>query len=505
MLIGQAIGYEHDNGQVVFSQLNFSLQNHKYALVGQNGVGKTTLALMMAKQLKPTSGRLQSDGVVYYLPQFENAPPLTVGEYLNDLWQAPTDRQLLAQSLLSTILFEQSLSSLSGGEWTRVRIAKALSSAWDFLIMDEPTNNLDAQARGQVRDFIAQANLPLLVISHDRMILREVDEILELSSTGLQIYGGNLEFYLDQRKHEKSRERSALDHARADKKRRERQKTEKIQTQEKRSRTASNKAADAGIPKILLGARKRQAQATSGKIQSQNSAYVDQSLEKFQQAFEEQKKEKLLYFRFPETSVPEGKLIFACEDFNFRFHQADQYLWTQNLNFVLKGPERMAIKGGNGTGKTTFLRLLLGHGEIAEGKTIGKWQTGNTEVAFIDQSYKLLDFQKTVFENVIDSSRFDQIETRNLLARFLFTGEQVHQKVSTLSGGQKLKAALAKALLQSPAPQLLILDEPTNNLDLASLEFLENALKTYEGALLVVSHDEDFLANIQVRAVSLTF
>lgn len=503
MLIGQAIGFEHDNGHVVFSHLHFSLKNKKHALVGENGIGKTTLALIMAGRLSPTTGQMQVDGEVYYFSQFEEPSDITVGEYLLDIWQAPLERQTLAQTLFKEIPLESKLTSLSGGEWTRVRLAKALASSWSFLILDEPTNNLDQEARLQVRHLLNQADFPFLVISHDRLLLNEVDEILEMSSRGLQVYGGNFEFYLQERSSEKDRQENELSKARQEKKQRERERVDKIQSQEKRTRLAEKKAPNMGIPKILLGARKRQAQKTLAKLQVQEDAFVDSSSEHFQQTLEEQKKDRLLYFKMPETSVSEGKLIFSCTDFNFQFLGSQRPLWSQNINFTLRGPSKLAIQGPNGAGKSTLLRLLLSQGKIDAGICTGHCLTGNIPLALIDQNYRTLNFATSVFENVYESSRLDRIETRNYLARFLFSGEQVHQPVHSLSGGEKLKAALAKALLQTPAPQLLILDEPTNNLDLISLEFLEKMLRQFQGALLVVSHDQDFLNNISCTDVLL--
>ncbi len=495
MITVQSLCFEHDNGHVIFKNLTFSLQNKKYALIGENGVGKTTLTKIVAGLLLPTSGSLQTGGKALYLPQFETASSMTLGEYLIDIWQAPPDKLRLAQNLIKDIPLDSPCNLLSGGQWARARLSHALCKSWSLLILDEPTNDLDSEARLQITGLLQNADFPILVVSHDRHLLREVDEILELSNRGLQVYGGNYDFYLQQRQMEMSRQEVELERARMEKRRRQTERFEKLQRQEKRSRWAEKAAPKMGLPKIIIGARKRQAQKTLAKIQKKEDLFVEASFENFNSVFEEQK-QGLLYFDSAETSISESRLIFSCEDANFRFSSAGNNLWKENLNLTVRGPTRLAVQGANGSGKTTFLKLLQNNGKFAAGTSTGVWRIGNAPVAYIDQSYGTLNFEMSVFLNVIQTSRFDPIETRNYLARFLFTGEQTNQKVSTLSGGEKLKAGLAKALLQNPAPQVLILDEPTNNLDLASLEFLEKALHNFQGALIVVSHDQDFLQKV---------
>ncbi len=171
------------------------------------------------------------------------------------------------------------------------------------------------------------------------------------------------------------------------------------------------------------------------------------------------------------------------------------------MNLVMRGPARWALAGENGAGKSTLINLLLSDGLKPPGKTIGSVKRGDLPVAYLDQQYSILQSEKSVLENVLDSSKRTVIEVRNELARFQFLGDKVHQKVESLSGGERLKASLAKILLASPSPQFLILDEPTNNMDIASLEILEAALQVFQGALLVVSHDEVFLKNIGIEEV----
>lgn len=497
----RSLRFELPQGENLFSNITFTLNNGRYGLVGPNGVGKSTLAKIIAGKLLPTEGTLTLTHPVVYLAQSETPDKgKTVAEFLMNLWESTTVEPSLWAALLGEIPLEAFLHHLSGGEWTRVRIAEALSRSAGLLILDEPTNNLDRESRGYIYEFVRNYSGALLIISHDRELLEYVDSILELSNQGLSAYGGNYSFYSEQKEAERRLQEEKIERARREKKKMERELHEKMATQEKRMRTGAKKAAQGGLPRILVGGLKRRAQETQGKIHAREDKRVEKAREEFQNLFFAAKRESRLGLEFPETEVPEGKIIFDVEDFNVRFSGRDKDLWAAPTTLLMRGPRRWALAGRNGSGKSTLLKALLGTlpGEVS---TTGKVQKSDVPWAFLDQSYSLLKENLSVLENVMEKSRFDLVEVRNRLARFQFFGEKVHQAVASLSGGEKLKAALAKILLANPAPQFLILDEPTNNLDLDSLEVLEDALCEFQGALLVVSHDESFLTNIGVEEV----
>lgn len=498
----RSLAFAWPEGAVLFSDLTFSLGPGRYGLVGANGAGKSTLAQLLAGEREPTAGKVEATHAIVYLPQMQERPQITVSEFLLDLWDSPLSDATVWGTLLQDLALEAKVPHLSGGEWTRVRIAKALAQECGLLILDEPTNNLDKKGRQYIVDFVRSYPGSLLLISHDRDLLSEVDTILELSSQGLTTYGGNFEFYERRRDEERMLLKEKVERARREKKKMERERHEKVVSQEKRMRLAERKAPKMGIPRILLGAMKRRAQETHGRIHQQEQERVEKARENFAQLHNQEKKESLLGLELPETYVPEGKMIFELESFNIRFPSSENFLWPEPLSLCMRGPQRWALAGNNGAGKSSLIKALLG---LSEGtfETLGSLKKGNLVWAFLDQDYSLLQAELTVLENVLESSRYDLIETRNRLARFQFMGEQSLQKVATLSGGEKLKAALAKILLANPAPQFLVLDEPTNNLDIASLEILESALLDYQGALLVVSHDDVFLENIGIQEVYL--
>ncbi|MFM6927457.1 MAG: ATP-binding cassette domain-containing protein [Bdellovibrio sp.] len=495
----RSLGFEFPQGKKLFSDLSFTLAAHCYGLVGPNGVGKSTLAKILVGLEEATYGHIIITGDVVYLKQSEDRPEGPGIQYLSTLWESPFAAPSVWGPLLEHIDLEKPVAVLSGGEWTRLRIARSLATPAALLILDEPTNNLDRQAREVIYAFVEQYREPLLVISHDRELLDKVDQILELSNQGMSSYGGNYSFYEGRKNAERELEKETLDRLRRDKKKSETELHEKMDDQEKRMRRGAEAATRGGMPKILLGARKRSAQVTHGKIHVQEDKAVEKAQQSFSQHYMNMKKETQMGLELPGTSVAEGKFIFSIEDFNFSF--GSRNLWRENLSLYMRGSARWALAGNNGSGKSTLIDLLLSSGASPAGQMTGHLKKAELPTALLDQEYSVLDFDKTVLENLMAVSDRGAIELRNELARFQFFGEDVHRSVKLLSGGEKLKAALAKILLAAQSPQFVILDEPTNNLDIQSLEVLEQALLAYQGALLVVSHDEVFLKNIGIEEV----
>lgn len=498
-IIFSSVDFEWPNGDKVFTGLSLSLEpGKKYGLIGPNGIGKSTLARLAQGKLAPAAGRIKKDSQVAYFDQIEVPPEITVGEYLSGLWAgiAPADAGTVA-ALQKDINENTPCPSLSGGEWTRVRFLKQLASGADFIVLDEPTNNLDRQARACVMDFVRLTRRGLLLISHDRELLGEADVILELSNQGLAVFGGNWAFYEGERARERARLAGDLDQAARERDKAAGERAEKLRAQEKRMRNGKKAAAKGGAPKILLGGKKMRAQKTMGRIRSAADSGIQEKVDAARSAYERQKTDPVIYADFPETALPASKLVFAARGLNFRYAGMDRGLWAQNIDFEMHGPARIAISGRNGSGKTTLLNLLTGFKD-PDGLVSGELTLGGVAYGFLDQQSTLLDPGRSVLENVRAGSLKTEAEVRNLLAQFLFQGDRALQQVSTLSGGERLRASLAKILIRDPAPQLLILDEPTNNLDIANLEFLETALSRFEGAILVISHDLTFLKGIGV-------
>lgn len=490
------LNFTWPDGRQIFANLTFTIHAHKkYGLVGPNGVGKSTLAKLLTGALLPTSGTIKKDVTVAYFAQVENPPALTVAEYLADLWlyATPAENQVI-DVLQKDIDFSAPCQNLSGGEWTRVRLLHQIALGADLIILDEPTNNLDRVSRETVIAFVTATDRGLLIISHDPELLEQVDSILELSDKGLAVFGGNWLFYKTESDRERGRLQAALESAQHERDRVRREEHKKLVSQEKRERQGHKTT---GLPTIIAGMRKRQAEQTRNKLAKFAGEKIQDTVTQARTAFEALKQDQVMYAQFPGSKIYPSKNVFDAQELNFVYEGAQKRLWEKPITYTMRGATRLVVTGKNGAGKTTFLYLLTGY-KKCPGQVSGSIKKGDLPYGFIDQHMSILDADKTVFETVSATSKEPDGVIRNMLAQFLFMGEKVNQQVATLSGGERLRAALAKVLLATPTPQLLILDEPTNNIDLANRAFLEAALKNYEGALIIVSHDQHFLAAIGV-------
>jgi ATPase subunit of ABC transporter with duplicated ATPase domains len=325
-----------------------------------------------------------------------------------------------------------------------------------------------------------------LLISHDRECLALCEEILELSSVGLTRYGGGWSAYAAERECERARLSSALEGARRQRDTAAAEITEQASSRERQARHAKQKAQRGGVPRLVLGARKRQAERTTGNRAHAMLEKAQAAIDAAREALARLKVDPVMYADIAGDALPAQKLVAQASAFNVRFRG---WIYEADLDFSWRGNVRVAIHGPNGSGKTTLLKAL--RGELFE--TRGELLRGELTTVWIDQKCGLPDEERSVLENMAASCPGTESEIRNALARFLFTGQQVLQPAKTLSGGERLRAALARAFLGTRAPELMLLDEPTNNLDLVNVEFLEELMSTFKGAVVVVSHDTRFL------------
>jgi ATPase subunit of ABC transporter with duplicated ATPase domains len=500
----------------LFSGLDLVFGPERAGLVGRNGVGKTTLLKLIYGRLSPHAGRCATQGRLGFLEQVvQSAQEETVADLFDarealvllaraeagggtaaDLAAADWTLEARIAAALAEVGLEiepaTRLATLSGGQQTRARLAALAFDQPDFLLLDEPTNNLDREGRDAVLRMLSNWRAGAIVVSHDRELLEGMDAIVELTSLGATRYGGGWSHY---------RERQALERAAAgqDLANAERRVADLARsaraTQERKARkdgAGQRKAARGDQPKILLGAMKNRSEATSGDQARLAERRRDQAQAAAVAARERIEIIAPLTVELPSAGLASQKEVLRLVDVTVGRVAGRPVIG--GLAFAMTGPERVAVTGPNGSGKTTLLALIAGELAPWRGQVLRF-----TPFAMLDQRAAQLDPTLSIRDNFRRlNPGAGENACRAALARFRFRADAALQRAGDLSGGQMLRAGLACALGAAAPPPLLMLDEPTNHLDLDSMEALEAGLRAYDGALLVVSHDERFLEAIGV-------
>lgn len=516
------LSYVIDPNTTLFKDFSIGLENEKTGLIGRNGTGKTALLQIITGNIHPSTGSVLTNGLIGYLPQ--NLPINThttvaallgIDKKLNALSQylnGSDDPALLhiidnswniqekAIATLHSLGFQhidlfRSSHNLSGGEITQILLAKTFLSNPDFLILDEPTNNLDPSARSKLFTYLKNWTRGLLLVSHDRHLLSLMDQILELTPKTIKLYGLNYDEYEIIKAQELLAAETDLNSAKRELKKTERSIKNLHAIKKQRDKASQKKALKTGIPKILRDALKDNASKTDSRQKISEKRRLQEAQDRKNQAWEKIELSQSLNLDLSNTTIPNGKTILNIKNLSFRYSK-NSPLILNNFNLTITGPERIALTGKNGSGKTTLLKLITSKLPPLSGSIT----TGTPFIAYIDQHQQNLDNTLSILDNFKKLNPIiPETEARHTLAKFLFPNTQAHKLVQNLSGGEKLRATLA-CLLSSPSPpQLLILDEPTNHIDLDSLKQIEIALKLYQGALLITSHDFQFLSNIGIE------
>ncbi|MFI1330864.1 ribosomal protection-like ABC-F family protein [Streptomyces sp. NPDC020845] len=505
----------------VFQDLSLTVGTGRTGLVAPNGSGKSTLVKLIAGELRPGAGSVSVQGTLGYLPQsLPLTGELTVAEVLGvaaviraidavesgdvdekhfttigDDWDIEErTRAQLDRLGLTDLTLDRRLGTLSGGQVVSLGLAAQLLKRPDVLLLDEPTNNLDLDARHKLYDVLEDFNGCLLLVSHDRALLDRMERIAELGSDELRFYGGNFTEYEEAVRAEQDVAEKNLRNAEQELKREKREMQQARERAERRASNAARNLKSAGLPRIFAGNMKRGAQESAGRAGQMHASRVSEAKSRVDEAGRALRDEQRITLDLPDTDVPAGRTLFLGEAMQVR-HGERPVFAGKGVDLTIRGPERIALTGTNGAGKSTLLRLINGDLTMDSGEI----KRADGRIAYLSQRLDVLDRGRTVAENFAAfAPQRPQAERMNLLARFLFRGARAHLPVAVLSGGELLRATLACVLCAEPAPQLLLLDEPTNNLDLVSAAQLESALGSYQGAFVVVSHDERFLAEIGV-------
>ena len=510
------LSFSWPDGTVVVEDISAVFTRGRTGLVGANGSGKTTLLRLILREMRPTSGEILISGHVAYLPQTITtstkatiADLLGVSEKLNALraieqgstdqldfevlgddWDIETEADTVLRGLetagggLSGADLDRPVTTLSGGEAMVVAIAGCRLRRAEITLLDEPTNNLDQVLRESVIQMVHTWPGTLIVVSHDTGLLEEMDEIAELAGHGLSVFGGAYSQWCQAREIEQA---AALQAEQTAKAQVQSAKKQWVATMERTTRNLARgkqKAMSEGMGKGMRDKMKGTAEAGAGRARGVADARVAEAKQALAQASSRVRAEEHIRLDLPDPGVHASKKILE--------------LTWENGTFIMRGPDRVALSGRNGVGKTTLIEQMLGKTVADHGSQV-RGTLSTDRVGYLPQRLDDLVDDLNAVDNIVSvCPSATQAEVRSKLAGMLIRGDDVFRPVSALSGGERFRVAIARLLFADPPPQLLVLDEPTNNLDLTSVDHLVEALNSYHGAILVVSHTPEFLTRIGV-------
>ena len=555
----QQISYIHPDKEVLFSDLNFAIsKGQKLGLVGNNGCGKSTLLQIIAGQLSPSSGVIVRPDDLYYIPQhFGQYDSLTIAQalrierkqqalhailsgdasnenfvVLDDDWNIE-ERSIAALDLwgLGQFTLSYPMNLLSGGEKTRVFLAGMDIHHPSVILMDEPTNHLDSSGRQRLYDWVEKCRSTLLVVSHDRTLLNLLPEICELEKHQINYYGGNYEFYkeqktlmqeaLQQRIEEKEKAlRIARKVARETAERRDKQNVRGEKNNIKK-----------GVPRIVLNALQGKSEKSTSKLNSTHQEKAEKLTGERNQLRSSLSPTAILKTDFNSSSLHTGKILVTAKEINFGYYShsinshiqmnneaniADtgnhsgpdshdiqdngdfkQQLWQTPISFQLKSGDRLRIEGANGSGKTTLLKLITGQLQPQEGNLTRMEFT----YVYLNQEYSIIDDRNSILEQAyaFNNRNLPEHEIKIILNRYLFPASEWDKSCRKLSGGEKMRLAFCCLMISNNTPDMFILDEPTNNLDIQSIEIITATIKNYTGTVIAISHDDYFIQEIGIE------
>ena len=565
------ISYAHPSQPPLFVDLSAVFSAPLTGLIGDNGCGKTTLMKLILGDLTPESGSLAAPERMAYLPQdlgldreqtlaelcgiseiLRALQAVEFGEYSPELYDTIGDNWDVEERTLAALatygftpatlvdrdspeavraLFARNMRSFSGGEAVIAALASLMSSDPEFILLDEPTNNLDSAAKAQLFTALEALPCPALIISHDRDLLERMHVIAELHAdrqglAHLRLFEGNYSTYRQALDTEQQAAQRRVSEA---KNRVRSAHREWVHAQEIISKNMAQVWKD-DQPDTILALAKDASRQAAAKLRVLRVGKQEQAQEEYQNAQNEVRVQEKIYAELSQQPLPAGRKVLELSRVDSRCVDSrvsretfaiQQPTKVDSLHIspagadsesqqgtpaerpehlILSGPEHLRITGANGSGKTTLLEAIAHAGDPEYRSPVEPAYRVEycIEGAYIPQRITL-DPELTLLQSVQRANPgVSEQHLRDQLARLLFRRESVHHKTGELSGGERFRAAVAQVLLADPVPQLLMLDEPTNNLDISSVDWLVQALEAYTGALIVVSHDEDFCRRIRI-------
>ncbi len=493
-LVAQDLDYAVSATETLFNHVQVSIAaTDRIALVGRNGIGKSTFLQILAGLKEPSQGVVNRNSSVYYLPQISTLQyqnPVSVLDVMSSAYEEWWQVEEILDSQFGTKLdLSLPINSLSGGELTKLFLAIGLAQKPQLLLLDEPTNHMDYLALEQLRQCLTHFEGAFVIVSHKPFFLDQVVQTTwELTPTGVNIYGGNFSAYRSQKQIERE---AALRTHEVARKELKRAKASALQEQKRAAQSRQQGQRLAGsMPKIVAGAKQRKAEVTAGIAKQKHEAAVAKAVQKVSDT--KVKTTKAAQIQLEETSQKRRQLIWI-DAANLKL--GDRTL-IEDIQLQIRVGDRIAVAGGNGSGKSSLVKAILGLD--AARLTAGEWSlAANLKAVYLDQTYALVQRHRTVLENLQDANPDLPYQLlRQQLGHFLFFNDQVYKPAAVLSGGEL--ARLAIAILSVAELDLLVLDEPTNNLDIETVDYLVKAINSYQGALWVISHDLDFLSQIQI-------
>jgi ATPase subunit of ABC transporter with duplicated ATPase domains len=488
-----SVSFDFLNGHKIFDGLNLSIiEQAKTGLVGSNGSGKSTLFKLINGELNPTDGYVKRYGKISYVPQINLdalKSDLTLQEYLTfkneNYWEIYS---ILNESFDFNHDLGIKIKNLSGGELMKINIASALSEEPDLLLLDEPTNHLDVFSVQKIIKILDEINIAFIVVSHDIFFLNQiVNAIWEIENKSIKIYGGNYADFKEQKELELESKRKIVESAQNKLKRVNALQQKEIQ---RTNRNAKNRRelylkGSIGSWEYVGGERGR------GSMSSAFVQKVHKMTAEAQADIENNKtsQRKLASISIKNPNQKAGQTLIHTENLDVG---VGSEILIKNLSFDISYGERISIAGKNGSGKTILVKNLISKDENI-------YQKQNLKYLYIDQHYSLIDFDKTIIGNMQDYLLgITESQIKELLGKMRFGDISDHKKLtSTLSGGELSR--LSFAIVGALPIELLILDEPTNNLDVETIEIMIEALNKYNGSLIIISHNIDFLSKINIE------